>query len=181
VDELNKCLCESLWNGLEQLKIFIDHGANPRINNDILLSVVFDQPAIEHYEIISYLLDLGLDPNSNEALLSACEYSNTNVIKLLLDAGAVIDNKVVNLVSVEKNGLFAKLLIEYGAKPRDFFRELILSSDCDIRTNTVLFLLLMSSDEIDYTEVLKECAMVVSDKIAINQRRKKEKKVEKIV
>jgi ankyrin repeat protein len=91
------------------MQLLLKHGADPKIataNGDTALTasagigwvegVTYERSAKENLEAIRMLLDLGLDPNgaNNEGrtpLMGAAMKGRTDVIQLLVDRGAMLD------------------------------------------------------------------------------------------
>src|SRR5436190_1832515 len=96
---------------LELLKVLLEHGADPMIptdSGDTALSaaagigwvegVTYEHSAKENVDVIKFLLDLVLDPNSSNqdgrtALMGAALKGRNEVVQLLVDHGAKLETR----------------------------------------------------------------------------------------
>lgn len=91
----NACFRSHSKKHEEIVKILLENGAN--VTNESLCA------AINNPNIMSLLLETGPDihTNNNKVLRVACsrKYGNIDVIKLLLKAGAIIDDKIIKVAT----------------------------------------------------------------------------------
>jgi len=96
---------------LELLKVLLEHGADPMIPTDYgdtalaaaagigwVEGVTYEHSAKENVDVIKFLLDLGLDPNSSNQdgrtpLMGAALKGRNEVVRLLVDHGAKLQTR----------------------------------------------------------------------------------------
>ena len=128
-------------NNVELIKLLIDMGANPRINDDKLFRVSCKH---NYIGIISFFLnEVGADINAKNgiALVNAIqanyaihdELINEDVIELLLKSGIIISDDAIKVAFIKARinilKLFAKYGISYEYMFQIFFQELIKNKE----------------------------------------------------
>lgn len=107
---------------LALMKLLLAHGADPKAKNDFgdtalsalagigwVEGVTYDHSSEESLEAAKLLLDLGLDPNSQNKdvrtpLMGAAHKGRTNMIQLLVDRGAKLDMRDKGSRDTDKGG-----------------------------------------------------------------------------
>ena len=110
---------ESAIDGdLDYLKMCFDNGVHEQnIKDPTLITAIYQNQT----HLIKYLLDIGANPNYDNALTTAIKNNNYDITKLLVEAGAnvCIDNTIALKVALEFDHIDAQriidLLIKHGA------------------------------------------------------------------
>ena len=113
---------------LEVVRLLLEYGANPNIQNEYQLTPLIDASEKGHLEIVRLLLENGADPNrrlhnEDTPLIIASRIGHLEIVRLLLEYGANpnLKNKYGNtpLMLASQKGLLemVRLLLEHGADP----------------------------------------------------------------
>ena len=96
------------------VKFAVENGAN------MFYSAVGYAAEKGHYDIVKYLIEVGKITEFNNLLIWAIRGGNLNIVKLLFDKGAVVDeNNDATLQAILSGHLdILKYLVEHGANPR---------------------------------------------------------------
>jgi hypothetical protein len=124
-DEINKYFLETCkWNGgsFEEIKYMVDHGANPRMEDDMPFVLACGRSK----EIAQYFLNehgARIDAQNNGALVEAAGAHRIQTMKMLLEAGIKVTPEVFKCICEYDGNREVEVLLEYGYDPQELASE----------------------------------------------------------
>ena len=132
------------WLSFDDIKTLISLGANPRYKNDSVLFNYWDK--LDRQWLEYFINECGCDINVNDSsLLSTIYDGDINEVKLLLDFGCKITDKIISWAFDNNDIECLKLFIEYGVDPERIGR-LFMERVLDNRESVAKFLLQSNVD-----------------------------------
>ena len=110
---MNDCFIDSPFsNNIDIIKLYLDYGADISHKNYRVLSTACCKSS---KEIIKFIIDNGADVNVSQAIVSAIQYRNTKIVKLLIKHGADISdiNRSFNQKSFNEESFLTSLRYVY--------------------------------------------------------------------
>jgi ankyrin repeat protein len=124
----------ALYRDLALARSLLDMGADPSARNDAGATALMW--AVDDPQITQLLLERGADPNARSAdgrtalLLAVARAGAVDVVRALLDRGAMLDTQVLTQAGDSGDAAIVRLLIERGANTGALPPDLAMRSGC---------------------------------------------------